>query len=710
MDSLRLSQIICNESENAVYISDPETYELIYMNAAARNLYDVLPNEPLRGVKCYEFLQAKDSPCEFCTNKFLTTESYYKWEHHNPNLGKRFLLKDKLIVFDGKRLRMEVAVDVTETLQNERRELSEKLSIEETLVRCIGTLKIGTNVDDAINRLLWHIGSFYDADRAYIFEIDYEHQETNNTYEWCFEGIQPEIDILQHVPLDAIERWMEAFAINGHIKISMLNADLDRNSLEYQILEPQGIQSLIAVPLINDSGDTVGFIGVDNPKNNFESAYLLTSLSYFVADDLNKRKIMSQLEQLSYEDALTGLNNRNRYFARLNELRHMSISSLGVIFMDVNGLKQVNDVYGHSVGDEIIKRAANHLKTLFTSDIYRIGGDEFVVLCLDYEREKFYELSTALRDQIELDDICSISIGAKWDDGDIHINELIASADELMYVNKQSYYQTQEDKLTSHRAIFANELIRAIEDDYYEVFMQPKVNLKTQDIYGAEALIRRREKDGSITSPAEFIPAIEAEGAIRYIDFFVLETVCKTLQAWVRNGMPPLQMAVNFSRLTLMEENVVSNMLDICNKYKIEPHYITVEVTESVGRITSQELKKLIGDLSGAGFSVSLDDFGAQYSNMSILADIDFDELKLDRSLIKNIVVEKKASVIIRHAIDMSQDLNNIQTVAEGIETDEQLKMLEKLGCNYGQGYLFYRPMPIPEFEKILNELPHGHQ
>ncbi len=704
MNSLRLSQIICDESENVVYISDPETYELIYLNAAARKLYQISPGESLRGVKCYELLQSKDSPCEFCTNKFLSTESYYKWQHHNPGLGKHFLLKDKLIAFDGKHLRMEVAVDVTDTLNQENQELSEKLSIEETLVQCIGTLKLGTNVDGAIDKLLKHIGAFYDADRAYIFEIDYDHQETNNTYEWCFADVEPQIDILQHVPIDALDRWLEAFAKNGQIKISSLNANLDTNSLEYQILEPQGVQSLIAVPLINDNGDTVGFIGVDNPKNNFESAYLLTSLSYFVVDDLNKRKMMSQLEQLSYEDALTGLHNRNRYFARLNELRHMSMSSLGVIFLDVNGLKQVNDLYGHSVGDEIIKRAASHLKSLFPDDIYRIGGDEFVVLCLNYERERFYELSATLRQQIELDDICSISIGAKWDDGDIHVNELITTADELMYVNKQSYYQTQQDKLTSHRAIFASELMQAIDDGYYEVFMQPKVNLKTQEIYGAEALIRRREKDGSITSPGDFIPAIEAEGAIRYIDFFVLETVCKTLQAWIKSKLAPLQISVNFSRLTLMEENVVKSMLEICNKYEIEPRYITVEVTESVGKITSQELKKLIGDLSGAGFYVSLDDFGAQYSNMSILADIDFDELKLDRSLIKNIVVEKKASVIIRHAIDMSQDLNNIQTVAEGIETAEQLKMLEKLGCNYGQGFLFYKPMPISEFEKILKE------
>lgn len=698
-----LSKTIVDETNNYIYLTDPDTYELIYLNRAARELYGLSEDVDLKGAKCYEILQGKDAPCEFCTNHLLSQDDFYVWEHYNPVLDRHFMLKNKLAKVDGRLLRLEIATDITEK-NKMTQDLHNRLSVEESLVRCISTLKSGTDVDTAINDLLKHVGEFYYADRAYIFEIDYVNKEVNNTYEWCDERSHPEIDNLQHVPIDAIGRWIEAFDKFGFIQISSVGKSLDKDSLEYQILEPQGIERLIAAPLVDEKGSYIGFIGVDDPEENFESAHLLSSISYFIVDDLEKRKMIAQLERMSYEDALTGTKNRNCYFKRLHELQHDDDASLGVVYLDINGLKRTNDTYGHSYGDEIIKLAASHLQTAFETDIYRIGGDEFVVLCVDMDHDVFHEKVELVKELAKTSGSCSFSIGAKWDKGEFNAADLVADADELMYINKQSYYQSSLASMPRHRAIFVKELCRAINDGAYEVFLQPKVELKTQKIYGAEALVRRRENDGSLTSPAKFISLLESEGAIRYIDFFVLETVCQTLQKWKEEGTPLLQMAVNFSRITLMEDTIVENMLKICHKYDIDPSWITIEVTESIGRLDMDVLRVLIIEIVKAGFSISLDDFGSQYSNLAILSSIDFDELKFDRSLVKNIEGNEKSSVIINHAISMGRMLNKTASVAEGIETKKQLEILEDMDCDYGQGYYFSKPVSIEDFHDMINE------
>lgn len=698
-----ISKIITDESDNVIYISDPETYELIHLNKAAKELFHIPSDADVCGQKCYKVLQGKDAPCDFCTNKLLSTEGFYTWEYYNPIVGQHFILKDKLIDVGGRLLRMEIATDITEKAQTAQ-ELNNRLSVEEALVRCIGTLKSGTHVDTAINSLLKHVGNFYHADRAYIFEIDYECSVVNNTYEWCDEKATPEIENLQNVPLSAIERWIEAFDESGFIQISSVGKNLDHGSLEYQVLEPQGIERLIAAPLMDESGETIGFIGVDNPEENFESAHLLTSISYFIVDDLEKRRMITQLERMSYEDALTGTKNRNCYFKRLRELQDQEDISLGVVYLDINGLKRTNDTYGHSYGDEIIKTASGCLKSVFERDIYRIGGDEFVTLCVDMDQDVFNKKVEKLRTLADDNETCSFSIGAKWDKGEFNAADLIADADELMYINKQSYYQSSLASMPRHRAIFIKELCTAIKEGAYVVHLQPKVELRTQHIYGAEALVRRREDDGSLTSPAKFISLLESEGAIRYIDFFVLETVCQTLARWKEDGIPLLQIAVNFSRVTLMEDTVVETMVKLCRKYDVDPLWITIEVTESIGRMDMELLKALILKIVNAGFSISLDDFGSQYSNLAILSSIDFDELKFDRSLIKNIVGNEKSSVIIHHAIRMGKMLNKTASVAEGIETEAQLELLEDMECDYGQGYYFSKPVSIEDFQDMIRK------
>lgn len=700
METKTMINTIMEESDDIIYLSDPDTYEIVYMNKAARRICGISTDSstvPLQ--KCYELFQGQNSPCSFCNTHLLSTDDFYTWEFSSSLLEKQFLSKAKLIEIDGRLLRLEITTDIT-SLDNHHRDIAKRLSSEDVLVKCIQTLKNGSCFDDALQNILVNIAEFYQAERSYIYEFDATDTVAQCTYEARSTKCGYMLSTLETVPLHALKPLI------NHLQYEKLLILSDSVSCDPLVLESisritPSQKHLILVPFTNDTDNILGFIGIDNPTLHLESGSFLTALSCFVVDDLNKRKLVHSLKQMNTIDSLTGLKNRNSYFSRLQELQK-SQQALGVVYLDINGLKKANDTHGHTYGDSLIVRASALLTKIFKNDVYRIGGDEFVVLCVNAERNDFYNLVDKLRRRADRDNECKLSIGAKWDDGNCGISDLIAAADELMYINKQSYYHSTADTSQKHRAHFIKELITAIDSGNYIVYLQPKVHLENCSIFGAEALIRMKDSDGKLIPPINFIPTLESENAIRYVDFFVLETVCKTLADWRKQGVNLISMSVNFSRITLLEADVVENMLRICRKYKIPPKWITIEVTESIGSMDTVALKELIHNIKKAGFSVSLDDFGSQYSNLSLLSSIDFDELKFDKSMVDNIAINEKSQVIMRYAIDMGLSLNDTISVAEGIETPEQLKLLLQMNCKYGQGYLFSKPIPIEDFRNLI--------
>ena len=700
MEQKSIINTILEESDDIIYLSDPDTYEIVYMNKAARHICGLSAEQSIApGKKCYELFQGQTAPCSFCNTNLLSTDKYYNWEFSSAILDKKFLSKAKMIDIDGRLLRMEVTTDIS-SLEGQNLSIPKRLTAEDILVNCIQTLKNGSSFDVALREILSNITDFYQADRAYIYEFDRSETVAHCTYESRSKAYDIPFIPLDSIPLHTLKPLICQFRSENLLIISEPNSCDPSVYKSIQWFAPN-VKQLLLAPFTNAADHILGLICVDNAKRHLESGGLLTALSCFVVDDLNKRKLVHSLKQMNYTDSLTGLKNRNSYFDRLQELQK-SQQALGVVYLDINGLKKANDTHGHTYGDNLLIRAAALLTKIFKNDIYRLGGDEFVVLCAGIERNDFYALVDKLRRYADRDNEYQLSIGAKWDDGASAINDLIAAADELMYINKQSYYHTIGETSQKHRAHFVKELLAAIDSGNYVVYLQPKVQLEDRNIFGAEALVRLKASDGKLIPPINFIPTLESENAIRYVDFFVLETVCKTLAEWRNQGIDMISMSVNFSRLTLLEADVVETMLQICQKYQIPPKWITIEVTESIGSIDAVALKELIHSIKEAGFSVSLDDFGSQYSNIALLSNIDFDELKFDKSMVDNLAVNQKSQVIMRYAIDMGHSLNNTISVAEGIETPEQLKLLLQMNCKYGQGYLFSKPIPIDDFRNLI--------
>lgn len=443
LDKIKAS--IPEECGSLIFVADAENCGLLYVNAEMKaKLGMEAEDESYIGKKCSDVLREIEHSCENCRScggcdKKRFTHVLY----HNVKHDEYFQIRWKAVEVDGRMLYLEIADEVTEQIKKHEDTLHQ-LNRERVLIRCAKTLELKLDVKDAINSLFEIIGHYYQASRTYLFEIDYKEQTTSNTYEWVDEGVTAELENLQNVPMEAIQPFLDMFNEKGMFYISNLDDDLSKDSSTYQILQAQGIEGLLAVPVVEDE-KIVGFLGVDDPKENRKDFDLLTSVLYFIQNDLEKRRVMEQLEKLSYEDTLTGLYNRNRYNQVRTVMKKKAPEQLGIIYMDLNGLKLANDTYGHDYGDKLIRKTAKILKEVMGKDAYRIGGDEFVAICPDIELDLLESKANNLRKNMEKEEI-KVSIGISWRGEDVNIKEQLREADQRMYEEKKVYYLQNDIK------------------------------------------------------------------------------------------------------------------------------------------------------------------------------------------------------------------------------------------------------------------------
>lgn len=318
-----------------------------------------------------------------------------------------------------------------------KEQIRQRLEIATVLNSCVGKLNSDTDIDVGINNLLATVNGYFQADRTYVFEIDPDRDVLINTFEYiCGQEVSAQMDNLQEVPVSVIKVWMQNFRQGRSYYMSDL--EQERGQPSYEMLKAQQVWRLLAVPLMK-GGAMVGFLGVDNPRAHYDDATLLASIQFFVTNSLDRKKQQAYLEKLSYRDMLTGLYNRNRYIERLEAYKQVQDQQIGAIYIDLNGLKKVNDEQGHRAGDELIVRAAGTIAGIFAEDAYRVGGDEFVVILLDVSREDFARKTEQLRRQMQENGV-DASIGGVWQASTENLENLLRRADENMYREKKRYY------------------------------------------------------------------------------------------------------------------------------------------------------------------------------------------------------------------------------------------------------------------------------
>ena len=697
---------LIDEIAEVIYVADVDTYELLYLNSSGKHLFQV---DNYEGEKCYRLLQGRDEPCEFCTNHLLSHDSVYTWRFTNEITDRHFILKDKLVEWNGRTARMEIGFDLTEQEEQEQL-LKNKAKGEELVLECLRILYQTKELETAIQMILEKTGKFLSAERAYIFEI--EGPLMNNTHEWCADHVKPEISHLQNLSAGLIDRWRIEFENNKCIFIRDMEEIRTQSPEEYRVLSSQGIKRLIAAPLFSNQ-HLAGYIGVDNPPADLfdQVEPILETLSYFLSSSMDQMHTYRILKDLSYHDTLTGLYNRNRFNEDLEHYAKQDFQSVGVIYLDLNGLKDINDSKGHQFGDQILKDSAKKLQVIFSDHtIYRIGGDEFAILCLNTDKDGFMRTIRELKYLFSHSVDCSGAVGYSWSESPCDFQALLTEADEMMYTDKKEYYRSNPNS-SRYRNYFddrlnlksLDQLLKAIEDQRFCVYLQPKVLCSTQEVIGAEALVRYISKDGAIEPPIYFIPVLESAMTIKYVDFFVFEKVCQIIHDFIRSGSPVFPISVNFSRYTLLDADYLKTILAICDKYKVPRHLLEFEITESAEYINESFLDDMIRDIKKAGFSVALDDFGVKYANLSLVLNSDIDTLKLDKSMIDSIESNEKAVIFIQALAYICKTMN-IQFIVEGVETQDQFEILKALRCEGIQGYLFGRPMPLSDFCRFLEK------
>ncbi len=720
---MNMHEKILDNLQELVYIADMETYELLYYNRALAEEFHI--PQRLHG-KCYEILQGRRDPCPFCTNGKLSQDGCYVWKFYNQLVGRHFLLSDSICEFNGRQVRTEIASDITEHVLLQE-QLDKNLSLQNFINRCARKLyRQDADLPFLIDDVLAAIGEYLQADRAYIFE--FSDDVVRNTFEWCREGVVPQKEFLANVPVGVIARWMPNFHAHQPILITDLESLRVTSPEEYAVLKRQDIHSLLVFPLWNGKslrgfvgvdnlellGDDAvlrkslrGFVGVDNldPERIDSSRVLLSSMKFFLSSSLWRRDSLSELHFLSYHDQLTGVFNRNA-FQRDVQKRDADI---GVIFLDINGLKDINDGDGYSGGDAVLAAVSRSVHELLPDTaVYRMGGDEFVLLWQGGDEREFRRDVERVRSLFAGTLGFTASVGCAWVRREDDIGEGLIAADARMFAAKRDFYRSSpqsgryrsglDDVLDLARPGRLEELLAS---DSFTLYCQPQFRVADGAVVGGEILLRLIS-EGKVIPPTQFIPLLESLYAMPQVDLHVFGKVCACLKRWRDEGKPLVPMAVNFSRTTLAFPEVADRLEEIRQKFDIPAELLQVEITETASTEDYRTFQKVVDSIRAKGFRVAIDDFGVAYANLMILARLGFDELKLDKSLMDDLCGSDKRQRLLRLVIEAAEDMG-IRTVAEGVETEEQLAVLRKLGCPRAQGYLLSRPLPVEQFAALLS-------
>lgn len=387
------------------------------------------------------------------------------------------------------------------------------------------------------------------------------------------------------------------------------------------------------------------------------------------------------------------------------------------VTMDIKRFKLINELYGEAAGNNVLRKIYRVInKNLNPGEfVARSRADIFNVVLQAGSKEKneqrVGELTNAIAESFQ---------GEQWDKyhlvvncgvyqvqkGDSDITSIYGRANAARKKHKSKatlhsicefYSDGDWEQLIKEQHI-ENQMERALADEEFQVYLQPKVRLADERVMGAEALVRWKSKDGKIIPPNEFIPLFEQNGFIIKLDYYMFSHVCALIRQWIDSGKEPLPISVNLSREHVKDKEFIKQFQEIQQEYKIPSKYIEFEVTEAIVVENLDTLKEVLAECNAAGFSCSMDDFGSGYSSLNMLKEIPLDVLKLDREFFNGQDTERGDNVI-KAVLKMAKELN-MQTVAEGVETRDWVEFLKSEGCDIIQGYVFYRPMPIEEFEK----------
>jgi len=466
----------------------------------------------------------------------------------------------------------------------------------------------------------------------------------------------------------------------------------------------------------NDGTYKLNFIQLLNSEPwNEETLLYIKKISDISFNILSRIKLLEVSKVNEYYDYLTGILNTNGIMTILNSLSSKNImDNYFCAYINIKRFKQFNIKYSYIGGDKIL--------TMFTKNMYdflgenqyfaRLGGDNFITIGLKSNKEEFLSYIRNIIIKYEKDILnIELYVGIYDISKDDDISNIINNASTAFNIAKSlpnsKYVEFNDDiyKQTLEIRQIESVMDSALQNGEFITFYQPKICLTNFQLVGAEALVRWK-RDGKIIPPYKFVPIFERNGFITKIDFCMLKNVCISIQDWIRRGIEPVTISVNFSKLHLSDPYFVNHIQEVIDSYGISPKYIEVEFTETLDVENYNSLVQVNRELKKCGFKTSIDDFGAGFSSLNMLKDVPVDVVKLDKSLIDDTASSTREKVILQDIVKMAKTLD-IEVIAEGVEDLDQLLFLKNINCNQIQGYIFDKPLPLDNFQERLNNREH---
>ena len=443
-----------------------------------------------------------------------------------------------------------------------------------------------------------------------------------------------------------------------------------------------------------------------------------------IARDVTERRQMEeQLVHMAHYDALTQLPNRTLFLDRLNAAlsdRREKNNTVSLLYIDLDGFKMINDTAGHHTGDILLQKVSNRLREIFEdgNTVARLGGDEFAAIQI-FNNDQGRETSMCLAERIiealilphdiqghviTVGATIGIAIAPEDDDNP---DALLRDADIALYQAKAErrgairFFEPEMSTRVKARNVLENDLRKALKSNSFELYYQPMVDLASNEVCGFEALIRWNHPEQGLITPLDFIGIAEETGLIIPIGKWILHEACRQAALWPES----IKVAVNLSPVQFKSENLLQDVVLALSTSLLSPRRLELEITESVFLFDSDTNLELLKKVRKLGVEISLDDFGTGYSSLSYLRLFPFNKIKIDRSFVSDLDANPGCLAIIRAVSHLASDLG-MKTIAEGIETKEQLNKLIAEGCQEGQGYLFSRPLPADKATSLIGSLP----
>lgn len=519
--------------------------------------------------------------------------------------------------------------------------------------------------------------------------------------------------------------------------VDRLNNDqFDVVLLDLHLPDASGLQCVDTIQSVDDEVPIVVLSGQDDEdfavsilnkgvqdylvKWEGQGRTILRSIRYAI----ERKRSELRLNYLAQFDSLTGIPNRqffNDQLSRATARSRREGRKVTLLFLDLDGFKVINDTLGHHAGDRLLQEVATRLRrSVRTGDVVaRLGGDEFAVLLEGLATPRDVEaMATSLLETIskpyDIADrqiLLTTSIGiTMYPQDDVDTQMLLKNADIAMYQAKESgrnnfkfFTQRMHDDLMAYHQL-EHDIRDALRDSQFHVVYQPKVNLSSRQLQGLEALLRWTSPTRGDVAPSEFIPVAEESGHIIPLGYWILDDVCATLKSWRDSGLPLVPVSVNVSARQFQQADFHKRVAQILAAHDIDPGLIEIELTERLVMEDTDAAQRDLTLLKDIGVRISIDDFGTGYSCLSYLRRFPIDILKIDRSFIQEIGGGSDSEIIIEAIISLARSLR-LDTVAEGVETNEQLNFLVERGCHVAQGYLFGIPMMPENIVPLLVEV-----